>query len=667
MLTLLVVASLVAPALFLPNLDRAFALAKDGEWAGAAAALDAAYAEDPALFTANNLHYLRGRVAESQEDWVRARTEFEIIGPVNSLRPLAAWRAARASIRLGDIARAEELMNELPATFPPDLKLQTARESPPSLALKIYAGVHSRQARLGQARILGDTAMLWRLLRDRNIDDVALEAARLLAPLASTPQELLDVADAFLSHRQFENALDLYRRAGEAPEFSPRSMFQIARVHFLRQDYARAADQYRSVAGAYAGTEWEQEAAYQLAACYWRLGEYRQAEKAYLDYIARYGRGADEGAVRNLVDVYRALGEYAKAISLLDRTLRGRLSTSTRQVLLFSKAKILYAQKRYQAALGIFRQLGRTRLQSAPGGASREEVRYFEAMTLSNLGQRTAARKIWKELAADSFSYYGQKAAERLGLPQQTSAPSCDAAADAALDGAMARLHAARRPLRSELDSTADPVSELVFMQLWDEAFMWLDLAREPSPRIAADLAYVAGRYNRAIAHADRLPKNQADRLFFLYPAGYSQTICRASSQYQIDAGWLHAIIWQESKYNPAAQSAASARGLMQFIPETAMALAPSAGMSNLTLERLYDPETSIRLGAHYWAELMEEFRHPELALAAYNGGPDNVRRWRDKWPGADLEFFVSDIGFIETKRYVQAVFGARAGYRRAQ
>jgi soluble lytic murein transglycosylase-like protein len=53
------------------------------------------------------------------------------------------------------------------------------------------------------------------------------------------------------------------------------------------------------------------------------------------------------------------------------------------------------------------------------------------------------------------------------------------------------------------------------------------------------------------------------------------------------------------------------------------------------------------------------------LALAAYNGGADNVRRWKDKLRDDDIELFVSEIGFMETKRYVQAVFGARAAYGR--
>jgi soluble lytic murein transglycosylase-like protein len=80
-------------------------------------------------------------------------------------------------------------------------------------------------------------------------------------------------------------------------------------------------------------------------------------------------------------------------------------------------------------------------------------------------------------------------------------------------------------------------------------------------------------------------------------------------------------------------------------------------------MDRLYDPAVSIQLGARYWASLMTDFNSPELALAAYNGGPDNVRRWKAKTPGDDTELFVADIGFTETKAYVMAVFSARAAY----
>src|SRR4029078_458825 len=133
-----------------------------------------------------------------------------------------------------------------------------------------------------------------------------------------------------------------------------------------------------------------------------------------------YGDRSDEGATRNLVDVYRVSGDSAKAIALIDRKLVGKVTTATRQVLLLVKAKILFSQQRFAAARDIFHQLGAMRLVSTPGGGTLEEVRYFEAMAQSKLGNRTTAQTIWKNLAADPLSYFGQKSAERLGRPKET-------------------------------------------------------------------------------------------------------------------------------------------------------------------------------------------------------------------------------------------------------
>jgi soluble lytic murein transglycosylase len=230
------------------------------------------------------------------------------------------------------------------------------------------------------------------------------------------------------------------------------------------------------------------------------------------------------------------------------------------------------------------------------------------------------------------------------------------------------RLAQRRRETRTSIAAPAsnDAVTELLFLQLWDEASLWLDRTRRPDAALAAEVSYAAGRYNRAILYADRLgPAASAISERLVYSPAFRASICKAAAQFGVDPLWLHAIIWQESKYDPAAQSAAAARGLMQFIPDTAEAIAKDAGIANLTLDRLYDADTSIQLGAYYWSMLMAEFKSPELALAAYNGGPDNVRRWKDKWPDSDGAFFVSDIGFTETKRYVQTVFGARATYGR--
>jgi soluble lytic murein transglycosylase len=218
-----------------------------------------------------------------------------------------------------------------------------------------------------------------------------------------------------------------------------------------------------------------------------------------------------------------------------------------------------------------------------------------------------------------------------------------------------------RHPIRNEMDPATDAVSELIFLRLWDEAAFWMDWSDTRSPRrAAAEIAYLAGKYDRSISLADHLPKTDSI-VPLLYPAGYRKLVCDAAQTYKIDPLWLHAIIWQESKYNPGSRSGASARGLMQFIPETARTVAASIGMPSLSVENLYDPDISIRLGAAYWSSLMQSLKSPEMALAAYNGGPANAQRWASK--SGDPELFVSDIGFVETKKYVMLVFAARAAY----
>ncbi len=663
-LTLLVA---LVSTLFQSSIDTAFIAAKANDWPGAASALDEAFSQDPQTFEANNLHYLRGRVAENQNDWQRAAEEFNRISADNPLHSLATWRALRASVHLQDEASAAQLLSALPRDFPNELKMRIAREAAGPFALKIYEEVSTREARLERAKLLNDTRSIRELLHENKDDDVALEAARLFAPYVLAPRDAMDVAQAFAAHRQFEQALPLFQTASMDPAYAADARYQTGRIYFQLQDYASAVEIYGAIARDFEGTDWQRDAEYQIALCYWRMADYRKSETAYLNYIRKYGSaGNKEAAIRNLVDVYRVLGENQKAIENIDRALMTRMSPITQQVLLFTKAKILYSENRYAAALALFQRLGQMRLRSAPGAATLEEVEYFQGLSQAKLGNKAAAETIWRKLALDELSYYGQRAAEKLGRPKagqlaETSTQTClpdESLTAAAVETDLAGL---RHPVRVEMGRSSDIVSELVFLRLWDEAAFWMERpgARIP-PRASAEIAFLAGRYNRSIYYADRLPKSEST-LPLLYPAGYRKTICDAALAQNVDPVWLHAIIWQESKYNPNARSGAAARGLMQFIPETARSVAASAGMPDLTLDMLYDPGTSIQLGARYWSMLVTQLNSPEMALAAYNGGPDNVEKWRNK--SSDPELFVADIGFVETKKYVLSVFAARAAY----
>ena len=305
------------------------------------------------------------------------------------------------------------------------------------------------------------------------------------------------------------------------------------------------------------------------------------------------------------------------------------------------------------------------------------------------------ARSLFRDLAAETFTYYGLRSAERLGpasgdaallnraLHEAARIPSSELCRrnsdEAVIEDVRARRLSRTRGFRSEGTPEADMVGELVFLRVWDEAFYWANRVANRWKDVAlADLAYLASDFKRSILYADRLRPVDDKQLFsleadyneekrvllgMLYPSVFNDYICKESVEAGVNPLWLQAIIWQESRYDPSAQSGASARGLMQFIPETAAMMAAELGIGELELETLYEPSVNIRLGAHYWSQLMEELDHPALALAAYNGGIENARRWKAKSGSDDMDLFVSDIGFVQTKDYVMNVFAIYATY----
>jgi soluble lytic murein transglycosylase-like protein len=79
----------------------------------------------------------------------------------------------------------------------------------------------------------------------------------------------------------------------------------------------------------------------------------------------------------------------------------------------------------------------------------------------------------------------------------------------------------------------------------------------------------------------------------------------------------VKAVMQVESAGKQEAVSSKGARGLMQLMPATARDLGVDAS----------DPEENVEGGSRYLAQQLEEFGNEELALAAYNWGPGNIKR----------------------------------------
>ncbi|MDB5098037.1 MAG: Lytic transglycosylase catalytic [Cyanobacteria bacterium RYN_339] len=102
----------------------------------------------------------------------------------------------------------------------------------------------------------------------------------------------------------------------------------------------------------------------------------------------------------------------------------------------------------------------------------------------------------------------------------------------------------------------------------------------------------------------------------------------------------LLAVIRQESQGVAHAHSPKGAMGLMQLMPATARGL----GVHNA-----YNPIANVEAGARYLGQQLRQFGRADLALAAYNAGPGNVRKHGGVPP------------FTETRAYVRRILAAEA------
>ena len=176
-----------------------------------------------------------------------------------------------------------------------------------------------------------------------------------------------------------------------------------------------------------------------------------------------------------------------------------------------------------------------------------------------------------------------------------------------------------------------------------------------------AMLAYSA--YARLPALAMRIGASGAGNVNYdaaLYPMGPWQP----KDGYKIDPALIYAIMRQESRFDPDAQSPSGARGLMQLMPKTASAIARKHG----GMEKLMDPETNLAMGQQYLGTLLKDknVKNDLLSLLiAYNAGPGNLSRWKKNWPEVkDPLLFIELIPASETRAYVERVLANYWIYR---
>jgi len=252
------------------------------------------------------------------------------------------------------------------------------------------------------------------------------------------------------------------------------------------------------------------------------------------------------------------------------------------------------------------------------------------------------------------LTFYGQRARLRLGLPPVIPRPGAQRH-----DLDPHRFHPAYEELAA-LGFDAEALEEIVG-HLTDEAPAALRHAAADlharTGDVAASIAVIEPLVDAAL-YAQREQDNALWRL--AYPRPFWPLVVGEASRHGLDPLLVLAVIREESRFDPRAISSAKAVGLMQLLPSTARAILGGAvGTAALT-----DPALNIRAGTAYLAGLLRQYQGTvPLAVGAYNAGPGGVRR-HAALARSDVDRFVEELPYAETRAYVQRVIQTYGIYR---
>lgn len=281
---------------------------------------------------------------------------------------------------------------------------------------------------------------------------------------------------------------------------------------------------------------------------------------------------------------------------------------------------------------------------------------YWEARADEALGNAEAARALYQAAARHQTTYYGQLAAERLGLdldPALLSDARPEDWRNAAFAGSSV-LQAGRLLLRAGDRALA----KRFLLQLAQ------GLDADQTARLS-DMARIIGEPHISLVLAKRAGEKGAS-----YPMLQHPVTDLVPDGLAVSRAFALAIARRESEFDLAATSPAGALGLMQLLPGTAQMMAEKAGLPYEKSRLTADGGYNTALGSAYLRTLIDEFG-PAVALVAagYNAGPGRPRRWitafgDPRTPGVDPVDWVERIPIAETRTYVMRVTESLVIYR---
>ena len=177
---------------------------------------------------------------------------------------------------------------------------------------------------------------------------------------------------------------------------------------------------------------------------------------------------------------------------------------------------------------------------------------------------------------------------------------------------------------------------------------------------IASESVKIAQHFNLAYTQLKIVNKLEQFGLTIETGLYYPTPIWEPRGGFNINKELIYAFMHQESMFNAKAKSNQGAVGLMQVLPSTAKFITSSKDVKRSNSNILTVPEINLEVGQEYIEYLLDlELVSNNLIYlaAAYNGGPGNLKKWKQETNYLDDPlFFMESIPSRETRWFIEKI-----------
>jgi soluble lytic murein transglycosylase len=499
-----------------------------------------------------------------------------------------------------------------------------------------------------------------------------------LDKLENSPSYILRKSERLFYAHDSRRVIDLLTDAHKSWEKGASStckaLYFIGKSYSKLRDHSTASNWYRKIRNQCEGTGYRLKALYLGGKGYWNIDQRESAREWFRTIWTEFPEHsyADDAfyfAARSFAEV----GNHDDAEKLLHKQLKrypnGDMAADAHWMLV----RQMFRNNNHRKVIQYVDSVD----QNFPKDLYNDgRLSYFKARALEKVGKPAEADKLYEHIVKyRPLTYYALMAFNRLG----TKNLECE---NGSLCSQLGQADSAKLDLPKDIKGNDSFKRGVTFIQvgltdLAGREFKSLYHSYQHKPKALWGLAKMLDKA-QAYHLSHNIPRHELSgwksgypesekanpRWRLAYPQAFRETVDKYASKFEIPSSFVFGLMREESAFQPSVKSWANARGLLQLMSGTAKNMARKLNVQYDDYSDLLNIDTNVHLGIGYMRDLADHVGvRPPLIAAGYNAGYGNVSNWLEGAETRQLDLWIEDIPYGQTRHYTKRVLSSYWAY----